>query len=110
MQVTLAALGLLSSVVAWLAGECLVAHCWNLAWQCHSFHPGRDSAYQQAIVEPDLGQGISSHRSAAHTLGRVTCLDKVLARSHSCCSFTDNFRQNTINQINGKSLERDRGQ
>jgi hypothetical protein len=76
MQTTLAAVGLLSSIAAWLAGA---TFWWSLpdsCWFRHPIHADRDPANQQAVVEPDAGQAVSRGGSATRTLGCVACRQK----------------------------------
>jgi hypothetical protein len=62
MQAILAVLGLLSSIVAWLAGTTLWWAGRSPAGLCRAIHPLRDPANQQAVVEPCAGQAVQTCR------------------------------------------------
>ena len=55
MQATCAAVGLLSSLAAWLAGASLLVNCGRPTRQRHSFHVDRDPSHQQAAAQSDTG-------------------------------------------------------
>ena len=77
MQATLAALGLLLSIAAWLAGA---TFWWAIAGvllgSVIPFTLIVILADQQAVVEPCAGQAVSTDRPAIHTLGQIACRKK----------------------------------
>jgi hypothetical protein len=74
MQASLAALGILSSIAAWLAGATfwwLVAGA--LSGQRYPVHAVRDPANEQSIAEPHAGHTISRNGAATRPLGEIAC-------------------------------------
>jgi len=77
MQATLAAVGLFSSIAAWLAGR---RSGGSLAGSCSAavipFTLDRDPADQQAIDESHAGQAVSTNRAATRPLGQIACREE----------------------------------
>jgi hypothetical protein len=77
MQVTLAAVCLLSSIAAWLAGA---TFWWLVAGivlgAVIPIHSDRDPADKQAIVESHAGQTISPNGAATRPLGQIARREK----------------------------------